>query len=406
MDQHDTPRPPPQSAVPLTASAKPARKYVAVGVGMALLAALMALAIFPRLESKAALSKANTELNVPPVSVIEPKLGDAIETLVLPGSVQAQIETPIYARTNGYVKRRLADIGSHVKSGALLAEIDTPEIDDQLQQARADLANASANFELARKTGARWEQLRREHFVSEQGADQTRGDLRAKKAALESARFNVARLEKTLAFKHIYAPFEGVVTARNVDVGTLIDAGSSGEGRELFRLASVSRLRVQVNVPQAQSRAAVVGIEAQIKLPEAPNRVFTGKLMRTAQSIDAASRTLLAEFEVDNASGELLPGAYVQVSLKLPSSKQVLVVPVNTLLFRGEGVQIASVGADQHVVLKPVVLGKDFGTTIEVVSGLAGGDVVILNPSDSLSAGTKVRVVRQPEAERTAKPPG
>jgi RND family efflux transporter MFP subunit len=404
MDQHESTHLQAHGGASPPAGAKPARKYLALGLGIAVLGALIALAILPRLESKAALSKAHSELNVPTVSVIQPKAGDANEALVLPGSVQAQIETPIYARTNGYVKRRLADIGSHVKAGELLAEIDTPEVDDQLQQARADLANANANYELARKTGERWEQLRKERFVSEQGADQTRGDLRAKKAALESARFNVARLEKTLAFKHIYAPFEGVVTARNVDVGTLIDAGSSGEGRELFRLASVSRLRVQVNVPQAQSRVAVPGIEAQIKLPEAPDRVFKGKLMRTAQSIDAASRTLLAEFEVDNASGELLPGAYVQVHLKLPAGKQALVVPVNALLFRGEGVQVASVSADQRVVLKPVVLGKDFGTTIEVVSGLASADAVILNPSDSLIAGTKVRVVKQPEAQK--KPPG
>lgn len=364
----------------------------------------MAIAILPRLESKAALSKANAELNVPAVSVIQPQLSAAFETLILPGNAQAQMETPVYARTDGYLKRRLVDIGTQVKAGELLAEIDTPEVDDQLQQARADLANANANYELARKTGERWEQLRKERFVSEQGADQTRGDLRAKKAALESARFNVARLEKTQAFKRIYAPFDGVVTARNVDVGALIDAGSSGEGRELFRLASVSRLRVQVNVPQAQSRVAVPGIEAQIKLPEAPDRVFKGKLMRTAQSIDAASRTLLAEFEVDNAGSELLPGAYVQVHLKLPAGKQALVVPVNALLFRGEGVQVASVSADQRVILKPVVLGKDFGTTIEVVSGLASADAVILNPSDSLIAGTKVRVVKQPEAQK--KPPG
>ncbi len=394
----------PSTATPSSPAAAPARKYLLLAAGIALLGAVMAIAILPRLESKAALSKANVELNVPTVSVIQPQLSSAFETLVLPGNAQAQMETPVYARTDGYLKRRLVDIGAQVKAGELLAEIDTPEVDDQLQQARADLANASANFELARKTGARWEQLRKERFVSEQGADQTRGDLRAKKAALESARFNVARLEKTQAFKRIYAPFDGVVTARNVDVGALIDAGAGGTGRELFRIASVSKLRVQVNVPQAQSRAAAAGIEAQIKLPEAPDRIYRGKLVRTAQSIDAVSRTLLAEIEVENESRELLPGAYVQVHLKLPAGKQALVIPVNALLFRGEGAQIASVGADQRVTLKTVALGRDFGTTIEIVSGLTAAEAVILNPSDSLTAGTKVRVVKPPEPEK--KQPG
>jgi RND family efflux transporter MFP subunit len=376
-----------------------ARNYLVLLAGIAVLGAVMAIAIFPRLESKAALSKANSELNVPAVSVIAPKLGDAVQTLVLPGNVQAQIETSIYARIDGYLKHRFVDIGSGVKNGELLAEIDTPEVDDQLQQARADLANANANYELAKKTEARWEQLLKERFVSEQGADQTRGDLRAKKAALDSARFNAARLEKTQAFKRIYAPFDGVITARNVDVGALIDAGASGEGRELFRIASVTKLRVRVNVPQAQSRAAVLGVEAQIKLPEAPDRVLTGKLVRTAQAIDATARTLLAEIEVDNASKELLPGAYVQVHLKLPAGAQALMIPVNALLFRGEGVQVASVAADQRVALKPVVLGRDFGTTIEIISGLSANDAVILNPSDSLTAGTRVRVIQPPKTE-------
>lgn len=363
---------------------------------VAVFAAALVWGILPRLDATAALKKETQALNIPTVSVIKPRVGDASHELVLPGNMQAFVDTPIYARTNGYLKRWTADIGAHVKAGQLLAEIDTPEVDDQLHQARADLNTAEANFRLAEKTAARWQALLKTDSVSQQEADQTQGDMEAKKAALQSARFNVARLEKTHSFKQIFAPFDGVITARNTDVGALIDAGSGGgPGKELFHLASTKKLRVYINVPQAYSRDAVPGVEAEVTLTEFPGRSFKGSLVRTTQAIDAASRTMLAEVGVDNPTGELLPGGYAQVHLKLHATNMAVVVPVNTLIFRSEGAQVAVVEPDQRVALKKIVLGRDFGTEVEVVSGLEQGEAVILNPSDSLTSGTQVRVVKE-----------
>jgi RND family efflux transporter MFP subunit len=378
-------------------------RWIAIGLGAVALAAALAAGLLPRLSAKEELKKQARELNVPTVAVVQPKRGAAVEELVLPGSIEAYVDTPIYARTNGYLKRWLVDIGARVKAGQLLAEIETPEVDDQLQQARADLATAEANYEIAKKTATRWNELSQTGNVSKQDADQATGTMNARLAAVESARFNVARLEKLQAFKRIYAPFGGVVTARNVDVGALIDAGG-GEGRALFHIAHSDRLRVYVQVPQAYSREAVPGVEAELTLPEFPGRRFAAKLVRTAQAIDPGTRSMRAEVDVDNPKGDLLPGAYAQVHLKLQASQPALVLPVNTLLFRAEGTQVGVVGPDQRVVLKTVVLGRDFGTEVEVLSGLEAGDAVILNPSDSIGAGTAVRVVRPPEekAEKNA----
>jgi RND family efflux transporter MFP subunit len=371
-------------------------RWIVVVIIVAVFAAALVWGILPRLDATAALKKETQALNIPTVSVIKPRVGDASHELVLPGNMQAFVDTPIYARTNGYLKRWTADIGAHVKAGQLLAEIDTPEVDDQLHQARADLNTAEANFRLAEKTAARWQALLKTDSVSQQEADQTQGDMEAKKAALQSARFNVARLEKTHSFKQIFAPFDGVITARNTDVGALIDAGSGGgPGKELFHLASTKKLRVYINVPQAYSRDAVPGVEAEVTLTEFPGRTFKGSLVRTTQAIDAASRTMLAEVGVDNPTGELLPGGYAQVHLKLHATNMAVVVPVNTLIFRSEGAQVAVVQPDQRVALKKIVLGRDFGTEVEVVSGLEQGEAVILNPSDSLTSGTQVRVVKE-----------
>jgi RND family efflux transporter MFP subunit len=371
-------------------------RWIVVVIIVAVFAAALVWGILPRLDATAALKKETQALNIPTVSVIKPRVGDASHELVLPGNMQAFVDTPIYARTNGYLKRWTADIGAHVKAGQLLAEIDTPEVDDQLHQARADLNTAEANFRLAEKTAARWQALLKTDSVSQQEADQTQGDMEAKKAALQSARFNVARLEKTHSFKQIFAPFDGVITARNTDVGALIDAGSGGgPGKELFHLASTKKLRVYINVPQAYSRDAVPGVEAEVTLTEFPGRSFKGSLVRTTQAIDAASRTMLAEVGVDNPTGELLPGGYAQVHLKLHATNMAVVVPVNTLIFRSEGAQVAVVEPDQRVALKKIVLGRDFGTEVEVVSGLEQGEAVILNPSDSLTSGTQVRVVKE-----------
>jgi RND family efflux transporter MFP subunit len=375
--------------------------WIAVGIIVAVFVAALVWGILPRLEATAALKKETRALNVPTVSVIKPKPGNPSRELVLPGNMQAFVDTPIYARTNGYLKHWTADIGAHVKTGQLLAEIDTPEVDDQLHQARADLATADANYRLAEKTAARWQALLKTDSVSRQEADQTQGDMEAKKAALESARFNVSRLEKLQAFKRIYAPYDGVITARNTDVGALIDAGSGGgPGKELFHIASTKKLRVYINVPQSYSRDAVPGVDAELTLAEFPGRSFKGSLVRTTQAIDAASRTMLAEVSVDNPTGELLPGAYAQVHLKLQGSNPVLVVPVNTLIFRSEGVQVAVVQPDQRVALKKLALGRDFGTEVEVMSGLEPDDAVILNPPDSLGAGTQVRVVKPADGNK------
>jgi RND family efflux transporter MFP subunit len=378
-------------------------RWIAIGLGVLVLAAALAAGLLPRLSAKEELKKQARELNVPTVAVIQPRPGEAAQELVLPGNIEAYVDTPIYARTNGYLKRWLADIGARVKAGQLLAEIETPEVDDQLQQARAELTSAQANYQIAAKTAARWNELSQTGNVSKQDADQANSTMQARLAAVESARFNVARLEKLQAFQRIYAPFSGVITARNVDVGALIGVGG-GENRALFHIAHSDRLRVYIQVPQAYSHEVVPGVEAELTLPEFRERRFPAKLTRTTQAIDPGTRSMRAEVDVDNADGELLPGAYAQVHLKLQASQPALVLPVNTLLFRGEGTQVGVVGADQRVLLKTVVLGRDFGTEVEVLSGLEAADAVILNPSDSIVAGTAVRVVEPPAAkpEKTA----
>jgi len=383
-----------------------ARSWIIVIVlSVVVCAAVLLFGIMPRLEARDALKKETQGLNMPTVSVVKPKTRDGAQELVLPGNIQAFMDAPIYARTTGYLKRWHADIGTHVNAGQLLVEIDTPEIDDQLQQARADLATATANYQLAEKTAVRWQQLLTTDSVAKQEADEKLGDREAKKAALDGARFNVSRLEKMQAFKKIYAPFGGVVTARNTDIGALIDAGSNGTGKELFHIASIDKLRVYVNVPQAYSRDAVPGTPAELTLGEYPDRRFTGKVVRNSQSIDAATRTMLTEVAVDNPKGELLPGAYAQVHIKTQSSRPAVIVPINTLLFRPDGTQLATVGNDQKVVLHKVVIGRDFGTELEIVSGLDPNALVIVNPSDSLTAGTQVRVIKEaPKAEKAPAP--
>jgi RND family efflux transporter MFP subunit len=379
-------------------------RWIVLGLGVVVLAAALAAGLLPRLSAKEELKKQARDLNVPTVAVIKPKPGAAAQELILPGNIEAYVETPVYARTNGYVSRWLVDIGARVKAGQLLAEIETPEIDDQLQQARAELSSAQANYQIAAKTATRWNELAQTGNVSKHDADQASSTMQARQAAVESARFNVARLEKLHAFKRVYAPFGGVITARNVDVGALIGMGG-GENRALFRIAHSDQLRVFIQVPQTYSRDVAPGVVAELTLPEFPDRRFPAKLTRTTQAIDPATRSMRAEVDIDNAKGDLLPGAYAQVHLKLQTSRPALLLPVNTLLFRGEGTQVGIVGPDQRVQLKAVTLGRDFGTEVEVISGLDADDAVILNPSDSIVSGTPVRVV-QPPAEKTEKNAG
>jgi RND family efflux transporter MFP subunit len=347
--------------------------------------------IAARVSADQALEKETLDSAVSVVSVIHPKAEPASEEVVLPGNMQAFVATPVYARTNGYLKRWYFDIGARVQAGQLLALIETPEIDRQLDQARADLATAQANYQLAQTTAQRYQALLKTESVSQQDVDDKVGDLRAKKAMVDSAASNVHRLEETVGFQKVYAPFSGVITARNVDIGALINAGANAPGKELFDIAATNRLRVYVNVPQSNARAARPGAPAYITQAEFPGRRFAGKIVRTSDAIDPTSRTLLTEVDVDNPTGELLPGAFVSVHLKLDSRIAAITLPVNTLLFRSEGLRVAVV-RDGKAELVPITMGRDFGNEVEVVAGITPSDSVIVNPSDSLTSGTAVRI--------------
>ena len=360
--------------------------------GLALIVIAIGLAfwgISARARALSVVTRETGDLSIPTVSVVTPERGLPQEEITLPGTMQAFTDAPIYARTNGYLKRRLVDIGTHVRTGQLLAEIDTPELDQQLQQARADLATAQANARLAATTADRYRDLIKTESVSRQDLDNANGNLEARQAAVESARANVKRLEQLQAFRRIEAPFDGVITARNIDVGALIDSGSNA--KELFHVAQVRRLRVFVNVPQVYSRAAQQGITAELTLKEFPGRTFTGTLARTAQAIDVASRTLLTEIDVENERGELLPGSYTEVHFKLPTATSTLKLPVSALIFKSDGLQVAILKGDR-IAIVPITVGRDFGSDVEVVSGLSGTEQVVANPPDSLTNGTTVRV--------------
>jgi RND family efflux transporter MFP subunit len=327
--------------------------------------------------------------------VVHPKAGAPQQEITLPGDMQPFIDAPIYARTSGYLKRWVVDLGAHVKSGQLLAEIDAPEVDQQLQQARADLANAEANDRLAEVTANRYKDLLKTDSVAQQDYDNANGNLEARKAALESAHSNLMRLEDMQAFEKIYAPFDGVITARNTDIGALIDPGSSGgTARELFHIAAVNHLRVFVNVPEAYSPLIKTGMPAQLTLAELPGRQFSGMLTRTSGAIDTATRTLLTEIDVDNRTGELKPGSYVEVHLKLPSSVTTFTVPVSAVIFKSAGEQLATVKDEKTISLVSITPGRDFGTEIEVLAGLKGNESIVINPPDSLTEGQTIRLAQ------------
>jgi RND family efflux transporter MFP subunit len=365
---------------------------IVLGTGFAFaLGSQIYLGIQSRVRAESKLQQTTNQAAVLAVDVARPQRAAPTQEVVLPGSTQAFIDSPIYARTNGYLRRWYVDIGARVKQGQLLAEIDTPEIDQQLQQSRADLDTAEANRDLAQTTADRWQFLMQSGSVSKQETDQAVSNLRARKAAVESNGANVHRLEDLQSFEKVYAPFDGVVTARNTDIGDLINAGSGTTARELFHMAGIDRLRVYVAVPEVYSRAAQPGGRASLTLDEFPGQTFTGTLVRNANAIDVASRTLLTEVDVDNHSGRLLPGAYVSVHLKLPQVVRSVTVPANALLFRSEGLRVAVVRNGQ-AVLVPITIGRDFGESVEVVSGLDPSEPVVLNPADSLITGDPVRV--------------
>lgn len=348
--------------------------------------------VLPRIQARANLRKETDEMAVPTVSVVKPKRAAPADELVLPANVQAFADSPIYARTNGYLRRWYADIGAHVRKGQLLADIETPEVDQQLMQARADLGTAQANLRLSQITAERYTGLLKTDSVSKQEADNAEGDYAAKKAALEAAQANVKRLEELQSFEKIYAPFDGIITARNTDIGNLIDSGSSGGARtELFHVAQPDKLRVYVNVPEAYSQSAKPGLKAALTVPEYPGKRFEGTLVRTADAIDPATRTLLVEVDVNNPTGTLLSGAYAAVHFNLPTVTNSYTLPVNALLFRAEGLRVAAVD-NGHADLRPITIGHDFGSEVEVVAGLNGDESIIVNPPDSLISGEPVRI--------------
>jgi RND family efflux transporter MFP subunit len=375
------------------------REFPHIGrYALILLVVALTLAVWgvvSRVHSRNKLGQETAQEAIPVVSVEKPGLSPPSEDLVLPGSVQAFIEAPIFARTSGYLKIWYTDIGASVKKGQLMAEIDTPELDQQLRQALADLATARANADLARTTDIRWRGLLANQAVSQQDADTRAGQAAASSAQAASAQANVGRLQELESFKRIMAPFNGVVTARNTDIGALIDAGQT-TGMALFRVADTGKLRVYVDVPEPYAPKAQPGIQVVLRFNEHPGKDYPAVLVRTARALEPTLRTLRVELQVDNSQGELFPGAYAEVHFKLPGSSSTLRIPATALIFRGQGLQVATVGRDNKVQLRSIVQGRDFGTSIEVLSGLSLEDAVVISPPDSLSEGSPVRIASPP----------
>ena len=371
----------------------PARTAMIVLIAAVVVGLLVMSGIVPRLRSRKALAAETNELAAPTVMVTQPKLGAPSQEIVLPGNIQAFVDAPIYARTNGYLKHWYFDIGSHIKQGQLLADIESPEVDQQLSQAQADLGTATANLHLSQITADRFADLIKQDAVSQQDTDNATSDLASKSTAVKSAQANVDRLKQLVSFEKVYAPFDGIVTARNTDIGQLIDSGAAGgQARSLFQVAAINRLRVFVSVPQIYSQAATPGLKADLTFAEFPGRRFQGTLVRTSRSIDPTARTLNIEVDVDNAKGELLPGAYTEVHLKLKESAPTVTVPVSALLFRQEGLRVAVAATDDTAKLVPVTLGRDFGDFAEITTGLTEQERVITNPPDSIVDGERLHV--------------
>src|SRR5271156_2187782 len=356
--------------------------------------------IIPRLRARTTLQQQTDSLAAPGVLVQKPTLGQPTQELILPGTTQDYTDSPLYARTNGYLKKWYFDIGARVKTGQLLAEIESPEVDQQLAQARADLLTAEANAKYAQTTSSRYQDLLKTNAVSQQDTENFTTQASATSTQVKSAQANVQRLEQLVSFEKVYAPFDGVITARNIDVGQLIDSGAT---KEMFHLAAEQTLRVYVNVPQVYSLACKPGVVADLTFVEYPGRKFQGKIVRTSKAIDPTSRTLLVEVDVDNRKGELVPGAYAQVHFKLDNAQPTLIIPVPALIFRSQGLQVATV-VDGKAKLVPITIGRDDGRVVEVTQGLQSDDEVIQNPPDSVIDGELVRVVRPEQQNQQAKP--
>ncbi len=374
-----------------------ARGKVRHWVVTALLAIVVLLAagwfrIAGRRQASVALAAETQRLSIPTVAVARPHLEQRTDELELPGNVQAYTESSIYSRTNGYLARWYKDIGSFVNQGDLLADIDTPEVDQELVQARAARQQTMAALELARTSADRWQHLRETDSVSQQELDQKLSDHSQAQANLAAADANVRRLEELESFKRIYAPFAGVITRRNIDIGALVNAGNGGSGRELFALARIDPLRVYVSVPEVDAPAMRPGVPAFLEVAALPGSRFGGTVVRTANAIDANTRTLLTEINVPNPAGRLLPGSFAEVHFRIPQASRRLSVPSNAMLFRAEGPRLAVVGPDNKIQLRSIAIGRDLGTSLEILGGVGPGDRIVLNPPDSLEQGQVVRV--------------
>jgi RND family efflux transporter MFP subunit len=391
----------PQSPPVASKQSRPRRGWLTAVVIVAVFAGLLISGILQRMHASAALRTETKEMAVPTVSVVSPQRAAPSQEIVLPGNVQPYVTAPIYSRTNGYLQVWYFDIGAHVKKGQLLAVISTPEVDQQLGQSRSNLTTAEANLRLAEITKDRYEGLLKTHAVAQQDVDNAVGTYNANKSIVEADQANVKQLEALQSFEKIYAPFDGIITARNTDVGALVDSGSGGGVKtDLFHLSQVDRLRVYVNVPEEYSQATTSGLTAELTLSEFPGTTFTGKLVRTAEAINFETRTLLAEVDVTNPTGKLLSGSYAEVHFKVPGKISTYILPVDTLLFRKEGLRVAIV-RDSKAQLLPVTPGRDFGDTIEIISGLQGQESVIVSPPDSVVNGEKVQIAQATTAGGT-----
>lgn len=376
---------------------------VAVAVVVLIVTVIVAaVGIIERRHASAELTHYTNENFAPPVSLVQPVFEKSATEIVLPGNVQAYTQAPIYARTTGYVKAWYKDIGAHVHKGELLAVIETPELDQQLAQAKADLATAQSNASLAKITANRYQGLIGQNAVSQQDTDNAVQQLEARNTQVASAQANVQRLEQLQSFERIVAPFDGVITARNLDIGQLITANGStttpGTGitpgnKEVFDISAVQTLRVFINVPQVYAPDAKNGVSATLTVPQFPGRTFRGKLIRSSDAVDPVTRTLLAEVDVDNRTGELLPGSYTEVHLNVSTAAPALIVPISALILQPDGLHVGIVDSTQHAHIVRVTPGRDSGSTMEILGGLQPGQFVIANPPDSLTEGEQVRVV-------------
>ena len=396
IQQHSRHQPPGIQKPPELPPAPPGKALTIVGVILLVLLVAGGFTLWGHVSHENALAKETELETVPTVAVVHPLSETPDENLVLPGSLQAYEESPIYARTSGYLVRWYKDIGSRVAKGELLAKIDTPEVDQELNQTRAARQQIVAQMELAKISTDRWQNLRKTDSVSAQEADQYASAYKQSQANLADADANVHRLEQLEGFKNVYAPFSGVLTRRNVDPGALINAGAGAAGRELFDLARVDPLRVYTSVPQAYAPNIKVGAKTSVTLQEFPGQTFFGKVARTAEAIDPATRTLLTEVDVPNKDGRLLPGSFGEVHFAVGAGVNKVTVPVNAMLFRSEGPRVAVIGPGGKVQLRPINIGRDYGATLEILGGVSTGDQIVINPSDSLEDGQQVNVAQPP----------